>query len=373
MTTRRPWDRGTGRPPDGPTPPMGPRIPAPSGTDASARPGPSGPLGSSAGRGPAPRSQPTVGVSSRTGGSGRSSASRLRYASVSGDRPFGRSIKARSAPGIQAIAGITISVIAVGAVAVLAVLALRNGDATDPTAGASPAPSAPAPAPVAPAPAPAPPPGPPADAVTPERPSTGAPDLFSRPSDAEAAYDRARNLTATIWCGGGVGSGWPLDAASLGADRTGGTKIITNGHVVEGCSVVEVDIAGRSMAGRVAAIDYPSTDVRDNDLAIVTVDAALETFKVSRTWRVGHWVVASGSPSGVDGMLTFGAISNDQFGLIWTDALINRGNSGGPLINSAGEVVGINTWGMLGSDDEATGIGIVQPVERLCDRLFQCR
>jgi serine protease Do len=71
-------------------------------------------------------------------------------------------------------------------------------------------------------------------------------------------------------------------------------------------------------------------------------------------------------------MLTFGQISNDRDGQIWTDALINKGNSGGPLINSEGKVIGINTWGLLDSERESTGIGIVQPVERLCDRILTC-
>lgn len=279
---------------------------------------------------------------------------------------------------VQTLAGITISVIALGAVSVLAVLALRGGDPpasqadgpTAPPATEVPATPTPTPAP-APEPAPTPPPSP----APPPQPPSGAVDPFSRPANAEQFYDRVRSLTATIKCGGGVGSGWPLDAASLGASPRAGTIIITNGHVVDGCSQrVTVEVGGRSYTGLVTAIDYPSKYVDDNDLAIVMLeDVELETLAVSRTWRIGHWVVASGSPSGIAGMLTFGAVSNDRDGLIWTDALINKGNSGGPLINSAGDVVGINTWGLLSSDASNTGIGIVQPVERLCDRLFQCR
>ncbi len=283
---------------------------------------------------------------------------------------------------MQTLAGITISVIALGAVSVLAVLALRSGDSevgqaegrTPPSVVTAPEPTpepAPPPPPTAPPPPPTAPPAPLPTAPS-APPPTGAVDLFSRPADAERFYERVRGLTATIRCGGRVGSGWPLDAISLGAEPRSGTIVVTNGHVVDTCSQrVSVEIGGRTYTGLVTDIDYPNR--RDNDLAVVMLDVDIETLSVSRIWKIGHWVVASGSPSGVEGMLTFGAISNDRDGRIWTDALINKGNSGGPLINSAGEVVGINTWGLLSSDDTNTGIGIVQPVERLCDRLFQCR
>lgn len=178
-------------------------------------------------------------------------------------------------------------------------------------------------------------------------------------------------MTATLTCSSSLGSGWPFDPTTLGAAGVAGTLLVTNGHVIDECGrTVTVEIGGRTYFGTVTDVDFPPGD--GNDLAIVQIDETIDTFDVSRSWAIGHWVVASGSPSGIEGMLTFGQISNDRDGMIWTDALINKGNSGGPLINSEGKVIGINTWGLLDSERESTGIGIVQPVERLCDRILTC-
>lgn len=294
--------------------------------------------------------------------------------------------------GGQTLAAITTSVIAIGAVAVLGIVALRaTGDA---------GPSAAAPGGAVEAPdedsstaspgtgtiggaADGEPPvtddeteqeaGREADGPATTTPPTGDVDLFNRPQNTEAFLARIREMTATISCSRSLslGSGWPLDLVSLGAAPESGTLLVTNGHVISDCGrSVNVMIGGMNYSGLVTEVDFPSGD--GNDLAMVRIDEELATFEVSRSWSIGQWVVASGSPSGVDGMLTFGQISNDREGQIWTDALINRGNSGGPLINSAGHVIGINTWGLRDGKNESTGIGIVQPVDRLCDRIFAC-
>ena len=295
------------------------------------------------------------------------------------------------------LAGLTTSVIAIGAVGVLAVIALRGSggdvvteDAAPPVEAAGPADDGATPGDDA-VPAPEGGGSAPGDAApggaTPEVVDEGAEsrdggdleppvtevDLFSapRPEEADRFFARVRQMTATITCSNSVGSGWPFDPESLGVAPVTGTILITNGHVVDDCPPqVTVEIDGRRYLGDVTQVDYPPGD--GNDLAVVRIDEEVPTFPVSRSWSIGHWVLASGSPSGISGMLTFGQISNDRDGHIWTDALINKGNSGGPLINSAGRVVGINTWGLLDSTNSATGIGIVQPIDRLCDRLFTC-
>ena len=218
----------------------------------------------------------------------------------------------------------------------------------------------------------------PADDVPADEDVDGGVDLFSGPPRAASFLARVRALTATVSCPRSLGSGWPIDLASIGAPPADGTVIVTNGHVVEGCPrQVSVAVGDRTYRGEVTAVDYELGRLGGTDLALVVIEEQLETFPVARAWSVGQWVVASGSPVGIQGTVTFGNISNDRDGLIWTDALINEGNSGGPLINSAGEVVGINTWGLLKGEREDeerdTGIGIVQPVETLCRRLLDCR
>jgi S1-C subfamily serine protease len=149
---------------------------------------------------------------------------------------------------------------------------------------------------------------------------------------------------------GSLGSGFVYDG--LG-------HIVTNYHVVEGASRVEVDfISGYKTYGTVIGTDL------DSDLAVIKVDAPAEELHPvvlgdSENLKVGQTVVAIGNPFGLDGTMTVGIISalgrtldsehdsptggNFTAGdIIQTDAAINPGNSGGPLFNKAGEVIGVN-------------------------------
>jgi serine protease Do len=131
-------------------------------------------------------------------------------------------------------------------------------------------------------------------------------------------------------------------------DREG--YIVTNNHVVENADQIKVKLANEE--------EYDATLVgRDpkTDLALIKISAASDLTPIqlgdSDTLDVGAWVVAIGSPFGLEQTVTAGIVSAKGriigFGpyedFIQTDASINPGNSGGPLINMAGEVVGINT------------------------------
>lgn len=142
--------------------------------------------------------------------------------------------------------------------------------------------------------------------------------------------------------------------------------ILTNEHVVSGVDQIDVTVAGRDKP-------YPARKVgadHDLDLAVLKIDASdLPTVPLgdSDTIRVGDWVIAIGNPYGLDHTVTVGVISakgrpitvedRSYRNLLQTDASINPGNSGGPLLNLAGEVVGINT----AINAQAQGIGFAIP------------
>ncbi|HOM13287.1 MAG TPA: DegQ family serine endoprotease [Rubrivivax sp.] len=136
----------------------------------------------------------------------------------------------------------------------------------------------------------------------------------------------------------GVGSGFILSADGY---------VMTNAHVVEGADEVLVTLPDkREFKARTVGID------RRTDIAVVKVEATgLPFVKIgdSDRLRVGEWVVAIGSPFGLDNTVTAGIVSakgrdtGDYLPFIQTDVAINPGNSGGPLINMKGEVVGINS------------------------------
>jgi S1-C subfamily serine protease len=127
--------------------------------------------------------------------------------------------------------------------------------------------------------------------------------------------------------------------------------ILTNAHVVEGASEVSVTLPdGRTFSGKVLGGD-PLTDV-----AVVKVVAAnlpVAPLGNSEKVRPGEWAIAIGNPLGLDNTVTAGIISaiqrtnavgeGQRVPYIQTDAAVNPGNSGGPLINDRGQVIGINT------------------------------
>ncbi len=147
--------------------------------------------------------------------------------------------------------------------------------------------------------------------------------------------------------------------------------ILTNNHVVEGADEVKVEFSdGRLEVAQVVGLD-PKTD-----LAVLKVDlTGLRPAPIgsSDDIRVGDWVLAIGSPFGLDQTVTAGIISgknrvqriiNDGDGFedfLQTDAAINPGNSGGALVNLRGELVGINT-AILSRSGASAGIGFAIPV-----------
>jgi len=143
--------------------------------------------------------------------------------------------------------------------------------------------------------------------------------------------------------------------------------MLTNNHMVEGAEKVEVELTdGRKFTAKIIGADS------DSDVAVVKIDAGnlpyLELAD-SDTLEVGEWVLAIGNPLGLSHTVTAGIVSakgRSGFGLadfenfIQTDAAINFGNSGGPLINLDGKVVGINT-AIAGSSGNI-GIGFAIPI-----------
>ena len=161
----------------------------------------------------------------------------------------------------------------------------------------------------------------------------------------------------------GAGSGFVIDPRGY---------ILTNFHVVEGAQSIEVVLGDRS---RYAA-KFVGAD-RRNDVALIKVDAkgkqlASVPLGDSAALQVGQKVLAIGNPFGWESTLTTGVISALRRTVqtsettfideaIQTDAAINRGNSGGPLLNSRGEVIGINS-AIYTPTGTTAGIGFAIPI-----------
>jgi serine protease Do len=167
-----------------------------------------------------------------------------------------------------------------------------------------------------------------------------------------------------------LGSGFVIDASGL---------IVTNNHVIEDADEITINFTdGSSLEAELLGRD-PKTDLA---LLKVEPDEPLTavSFGDSEAMRVGDWVLAIGNPFGLGGSVSAGIISArdrdinagpyDDF--IQTDAAINRGNSGGPLFNLDGEVIGVNT-AIISPSGGSIGIGFSVPSELASKVIDQLR
>lgn len=145
--------------------------------------------------------------------------------------------------------------------------------------------------------------------------------------------------------------------------------ILTNHHVVEGADQIKVKLVDDQSEHKAKLVGF---DI-ETDLAVVKIDAGrpLTAMEIgnSDAVQVGDWAIAIGSPFGLESTVTAGIISAkgrdigaQQFQrFIQTDAAINRGNSGGPLLNIRGEVIGVNTM-IATRSGGYQGVGFALPV-----------
>jgi serine protease Do len=180
-------------------------------------------------------------------------------------------------------------------------------------------------------------------------------------------FNQPRERKATA-----LGSGFIIDSKGI---------VVTNNHVIQGAEDIIVSVNGaKEYTAKVIGTDPYM------DLAVLQIETD-EKFKPVRFGdsdkaRVGDWVVAIGNPFGFGGTVTSGIISsrNRDIGLtryddfIQTDASINRGNSGGPLFNLDGEVIGVNTAIIAPGSSGSIGLGFAIPsnsASKVIDQLIK--
>jgi S1-C subfamily serine protease len=160
----------------------------------------------------------------------------------------------------------------------------------------------------------------------------------------------------------GQGSGFILNKEGL---------ILTNNHVIDNAQTVEVKLSDKhTYKAQVLGVD------KNHDLALLKINApnlVPATLAQSNGLTVGQRVYAIGNPFGLSGTMTRGIISairsisgpqgNPIEDAIQTDAAVNPGNSGGPLLNSRGEVIGITTLIANNGADQSSGIGFAIPID----------
>lgn len=161
-----------------------------------------------------------------------------------------------------------------------------------------------------------------------------------------------------IQSGNSLGSGFAV----------GSNCIVTNAHVIQHPQRVSVlTYGGTEQKAQVIGMD------EDQDIAVLVVEEGnYPVLTIAKDIQIGEDVFAIGAPKSMAYTLTKGVISAKEremgaYTYVQTDAPINEGNSGGPLLNASGEVVGMNTMKMLDSE----GIGLAIPMSRICAYLTE--
>jgi putative serine protease PepD len=180
----------------------------------------------------------------------------------------------------------------------------------------------------------------------------------------------------------------PFSSTSAGSGMilTADGEVLTNAHVVNGASSITVTLNGQSQARAATLVGIDTS----NDLALLKINGAsnLPTVSLgkSSTVQVGDDAVAignalalEGGPTVTEGIISglnrsLGADSGEMSGLIQTDAPISSGNSGGPLVNASGQVIGINTAVAASSQSTtASNIGFAIPIDKALTVVDQLR
>lgn len=201
-------------------------------------------------------------------------------------------------------------------------------------------------------------------------------ELFDQPRDFEQVLETSSRATFEIFCDGWVGSGW-------GINLGGEDYVVTAFHVIEECTKGQSIMAKNGLHGAfgLELVSYDGSYWSDNesgevDLALLKSSKDIDSLNVQMSEvSLGQWVVGLGYPSSPisDGFLSpiVGRITGKiGIGHLVTDAAVNRGHSGGPLLNSDGEVLGTLFAGEDSAEYES--ISYAETLELHCNVVFLC-
>jgi S1-C subfamily serine protease len=210
--------------------------------------------------------------------------------------------------------------------------------------------------------------------------NTDETSLFAAPDDLDALIKKVGESVVDIYCESGDGSGGtgfahddePVTAGYL-------TTLVTNHHVIESCWDAGTEVVvyigddfETEVMGIIAGVD------EENDLALIEIKEKLPLILSAEDFaKPGWWSMAIGNPEDeeIDEVLNryvsigyIGSVLDGYYN--YTSATLNRGNSGGPLVNSRGELIGINTFATSGLDYGVWNIAVDSDI--LCEKLYKC-
>lgn len=200
-------------------------------------------------------------------------------------------------------------------------------------------------------------------------------DFYHAPPNLAQLITRVQQSTLVVTCGDSLGSGWVIALGPVAPSASDEVKaidknypgdVITNYHVIKDCVDNPKGVKTSNGNQEYEAILF-SYD-KENDLAIVSTKLLLPTLELSAQPKAGWWSMALGSPFGIEKSVSMGNVMNFVDDKVISSAPINVGNSGGPLVNSFGEVLGTNTAYL----QNAQSFNIAVSNDLLCRKLVNC-
>lgn len=196
-------------------------------------------------------------------------------------------------------------------------------------------------------------------------------DGYVQPRSINDLVERVQASTVTVYCDYSKdeyvqGSGWAVSLPIKQASKYQ-TTLITNHHVIKDCLNGQGKVAVKTLGGNEFAAYIDRWDA-ENDLAVIGTVAKVNPLQLSQ-WSPfpGYWVMAAGTADGYEGSIAFGNVLNTTDTEILITAAISHGNSGGPLIDNEGNVVGTNTWSATGEQYN----GAVS-LDAMCIKIMKC-
>jgi S1-C subfamily serine protease len=196
-------------------------------------------------------------------------------------------------------------------------------------------------------------------------------DGFVQPRSIETLISSVLESTATIYCDVKKGKTWQGSGWSIDLPITNKKKylsaIVTNHHVIEDCLSSKGKVKVKTYFGNEYAADVSRWD-KKHDLALLMTEALIEPLPLSQALPYpGYWVMAAGPADGYEGSVSFGNVMNGTDTEVLVTAPVSHGNSGGPLVDNEGFVVGTNSWHAIGEQYN----GAIS-LDAMCKKIMKC-
>lgn len=196
-------------------------------------------------------------------------------------------------------------------------------------------------------------------------------DGYAQPRSSGDLVAKTQESTVTVYCEISeddlmVGTAWAIELEN-GMDEKNPATLITNHHVIENC----IDGNGILTVAELYEKDVPAYIIKwdeENDLAVLATNLELKPLELSQAepWP-GYWVMVLGSADGYEGSVSFGSVLNSTDTEIFITANASTGNSGGPLVDNEGKVIGTTSWGH--TKQQYNG---AMSLNAMCAKILEC-